>query len=152
MPHGGPEVHWIDSARQLGSGITMYLRERCDKWSLPDVYNTICNRELYNFCEVAIDDPDTSEEAKARLSRFAGKRAAEDREIHGIVSTAMTRLGFLGNKPIADNMRESTVDFREMRKRQMTVFVILPGRYLATYAVWLRTITNSWADACLQEE
>jgi type IV secretion system protein VirD4 len=152
MPHGGPEVHWIDSARQLGSGGVMYLRERCDRWSLPDVYKTICSRDLHALCEIAIDDPDVSDETKARLSRFAGQRAAEDREIHSIVSTAITRLGFLGNKPIADNMRESTVDFREMKKRPMTVYVILPGRYLATYAAWLRTITNSWADACLQEE
>jgi type IV secretion system protein VirD4 len=152
MPHGGPEVHWIDSGRQLGSGVAMYLRERYHESSLPDVYKTICSRDLHDFCELAVDDPGVSEETKARLSRFAGKRAAEDREIHSIVSTAITRLGFLGNKPIAENMRESTVDFREMKKRPMTVYVILPGRYLAPYAAWLRTITNSWADACLQEE
>jgi type IV secretion system protein VirD4 len=152
MPHGGPELHWIDSARQLGSGLTIRLREAEASWSLPDVYKLICSRDLYSFCESAIDDPDISEEAEARLSRFVGKDAAENREIHSVVSTAITKLGFLGNKPIANNMRESTVNFREMKTRPMTVYVILPGRYLAPYAAWLRTITNSWADACLQED
>jgi type IV secretion system protein VirD4 len=151
MPHGGAEVHWIDSARQLGSGLAIYLREACDRWSLPDVYRTVCSRELYRFCDNAITEG-ASEYVGARLSRFAGNEASENREIRSIVSTAITRLGFIGNKPIADSLRKSTLDFREMRRRPMTVYVILPGKYLIPYAAWLRTITNSFANACLDEE
>jgi type IV secretion system protein VirD4 len=150
MPHGGAEVHWIDSARQLGAGITIYLRESFNQWSLPDVYKTISSRDLYTFCENAIDIG-VSEYVQTRLSRFSGKEAAENREIRSVVSTAITRLGFMDNKPIADSLHDSTVDFREMKKRPMTVYVILPGRYLMPYAPWLRTITNSFADACLEE-
>jgi type IV secretion system protein VirD4 len=150
MPHSGPEAHWIDSARQLGSGITMYLREACQKWALPDIYKTISSAALYEFCEHAIN-ANASEEVVMRLSRFAGKEASENREIRSVVSTAITRLGFLGNKPIANNMRRSTVNFKAMKERPMTVYVILPARYLMPYASWFRTITNSWADACLEE-
>jgi type IV secretion system protein VirD4 len=150
MPHGGAEVHWIDSARQPGSGTTIHLREAYDKWSLPEIYKTICSRDIHAFCENAVD-LGASEYAEARLSRFSGKEASENREIRSVVSTAITRLGFIGNKPIGDNLRDSTVDFRDMKKRPMTVYVILPGRYLMPYAPWLRTITNSFANACLEE-
>ena len=47
-------------------------------------------------------------------------------------------------------MSESTVDFREMRKRPMTIYAGLPGRYIGK-SEWLRTITNSFADAMLDE-
>jgi type IV secretion system protein VirD4 len=150
MPHSGPEAHWIDSARQLGSGMTMYLREACPNWALPDVYRTISSAALYEFCENAIDTK-ASPLTAMRLSRFAGKEASENREIRSVVSTAITRLGFLGNKPITHNMLRSTVDFKAMKQRPMTVYVILPARYLLPYASWFRTITNSWADACLEE-
>jgi type IV secretion system protein VirD4 len=152
MPHGGPEVHWIDSARMLGSGLAINFRESYDRVPLPAIYKTICSPHLYANCEEIIADPDVSEEAEARLGRFSGKTAAENREIHSIVSAAITRLGFLGNKPIARSMSESTVDFREMKRRPMTVYVILPGKYLLPYAAWMRTITNSFADAMLDEE
>jgi len=159
MPHGGPEVHWIDSARQLGSGITMHLRETMDRWSLPDAYETISDRFLSQFCSDAIinratsraEGDDSADYVSARLSRFAGKEADENREIRSVVSTAITRLGFLGNKPIAQSLQKSTVEFKEMKNRPMTVYVILPGRYLAPYAPWMRIITNSWADSCLEE-
>jgi type IV secretion system protein VirD4 len=159
MPHGGQEVHWIDGARQLGSGIAMHLRQGMDRWSLPHVYESICDRYLYKFCEDAITsrasetDPedDAPDYVATRLSRFSGKEAADNREIRSVVSTAITRLGFLGNRPIGENMRKSTVDFAQMKHRPMTVYVILPGRYLAPYASWMRTITNAWADSCLQE-
>lgn len=150
MPHGGPEVHWVDSARIAGSGASMYLREACNRWSLPDVYATISDRHFYRFCDDAIRDG-ASEDVISRLSRFAGDEAGENREIRSVVSTAITKLSFLGNKPIANNMRKSTVDFREMKRRPMTVYVIPPSRYLRTASAWTRAITNSWADSCLEE-
>lgn len=151
MPHGGPEVHWVDSSRMLGSGLAINFRESYDNVPLPEIYKTICSPHLYANCEEIIADPDVSEEAEARLGRFAGKAASENREIHSIVSTGITRLGFLGNKPIARNMSESTVDFKEMKRKKMTIYVIPEARYLATCAPWTRTITNSFADAMLQE-
>jgi len=128
----------------------MYLREACQNWALPDVYRTISSAALYEFCENAINTK-ASELTAMRLSRFAGKEASENREIRSVVSTAITRLGFLGNKPIAKNMVRSTVNFKAMKQRPMTVYVILPARYLMPYASWFRAITNSWADACLEE-
>jgi type IV secretory pathway TraG/TraD family ATPase VirD4 len=162
MPHGGPEVHWVDSARLLGSGIAMHLRRSMDRWSLPDVYATTSDSHLYEFCEDEIakltDDADPEsppdeaiEHIVNRLSRFRGDAASDNREIRSVVSTAITKLGWLSNRPIAENMRKSTVDFKQMRERPMTVYVVAPGKYLRTFATWLRTITTSWADACLHE-
>lgn len=161
MPHSGEsDVHWIDSARQLGAGIAMHLRQATkNNWSLPYVYETIADRYLYQFCADVIanraadrsDADDSPDYVSTRLSRFAAKDVGDNREILSVVSTAIRCLAFLGNKPIAQNLQKSTVDFKQMKHRPMTVYVILPGRYLAAYAPWLRVITNAWADSCLEE-
>ena len=150
MPHGGAEVHWVDSARLLGGGEGMFLKEKCSRSSLPGLYQLIASEDIYTACEDAVKQS-RNEFVVACLDRFAGIAAAQNREIRSVVSTAITRLGFMGNKPIADSMSESTLDFREMKKRPMTVYLILPGRYLASSAPWFRTIANSFADACLEE-
>src|SRR5262249_54796513 len=123
-------------------------------------YLTICNSDLYQFCEDEIDRlgeeaieevDETVEQIIHRLSRFRGESARENREIQSIVSHAITKMGWLSNKPISRNMRESTVDFGRMKYEPMTVVLVSPGRYLRTCNPWTRTIINSWADAMLRE-
>jgi type IV secretion system protein VirD4 len=149
LPHTGHEVHWVNSARQFVSGITMDLRESMNQWSLPDVYSVICDPNIHAFCKDALEQTKL-EEVKVRLGRMAGDEAKDNREIKSIISTAITGLGFVANKAIAENMRQSTVDL-QMGKTAKTIYVILPARYMMSCAPWMRTIVNAWADACLQE-
>jgi type IV secretion system protein VirD4 len=150
MPFTGGDQHWVVGGRKFTSGVAMHLREQMDRWSLPDIYGVICDPNIYSFCEHAVNDPDTNPLVVTRLGRFAGKEAGENREIRSIVSAAIQGLSWVDNDPIADNMRCSTIDFNDMRKRRMTVYVVLPENYLMTCSSWMRTITNAFADACLQ--
>jgi len=122
-----------------------------DTHSLPDVYRAICDNNLHALCERAITTEGVSDHVVEKLSRFA-EPAKDNKEIKSIISSAITGLGFVGNKSIADNMRRSTFDFRDMKRTPMTVYVILPARYVMSCSGWMRTITNAWADACLREE
>jgi type IV secretion system protein VirD4 len=149
MPHGGAEVHWIDSARLLGSGVCMHLRSAFEGANLGTLYKVVSGRDLAGFCDDAVKTSVLDGVAE-RLDRF-GSGAEDNREIRSVISTAITRLGWMGNKRIIDSFSKSTVDFTEMRKRPMTVYVGLPGRRSSSLSPWLRVITNSWADAMLQE-
>jgi type IV secretion system protein VirD4 len=152
LPHlSQHEHHFVDSARLLVSGVAMHLRETTEYHSLPDVFTTVTGHHLYKFCEDAVTNG-ASEHVISRLSRFVGAGAMDSREIRAIVSAAVTGLGWVGCEPMAENLRQTTVDFNQMRARKMTVYVILPGQYMKTYAPWMRTITNAWADACLDEK
>jgi type IV secretion system protein VirD4 len=86
----------------------------------------------------------------ADLGRFADENAPEIREVRSIASNATTHLGWIGNRLIADSMSASTIDFKEMRNRPMTVYVGGTGQHTASAMPWIRVITNSWANACLQ--
>ncbi|HTB11113.1 MAG TPA: type IV secretory system conjugative DNA transfer family protein [Bryobacteraceae bacterium] len=147
LPYTGHDKHWIDSARPLVAGVIMYLRSTMDRWSLADVYTIVCDPHLFAFCEDALKE-DIDELIRTRLGRFAGESARENREIRSIVSAAITGLAFIGNKPIANNLRRSTTVFN-MKKKAKTIYVILPTKYAISCAPWMRTITNEWANACL---
>lgn len=160
MPQGGPDPHWVNSGRQLGSGVTMLLRRYMDLYSLPDVYTTLCDGNLHKFIRDEIEHlsaeredlvDETVEHIIQRLSRFGGTVAEESKEISGIVSSAITALGWLSNKAMSRNTKGSTIDFRRMKYEPMTVVLISPGRNLRICNPWVRTITNAWADAMLQE-
>jgi type IV secretion system protein VirD4 len=147
---GSNDKYWSDSARQLVSGLAMYLREKFEIHSLPDLYALVCNQALHTVCEEAVND-DVSEFVIQRLSRFAGDFAKESKEIRGVVASAITGLAWVGNKAVADNMRDSTVDLMDLHAMPMTVYAILPSKYGITCAPWLRSLTNAWANVCLQE-
>jgi type IV secretion system protein VirD4 len=171
MPHmNDRDAHWIDSARILGSGIAMWeaiMSTPKEPASLASIYKIISGADLFGRCEAALriieEGGDVNsgmrltqaqflaaEFVTERLSRFM-KTARDSKEIQSVVSTAITQLAFMGNKPIAESLSASNVDFREMRNKPMTVYLILPGRYMASSAKWFRLITNSWADSCLHE-
>jgi len=162
IPNDGKDPHWPESARLFGSGISMHLRRSMNCWSLAAAYLAICSSGLYQFCEdeinqlrddlIAGEVDETIEEIIHRLSRFGGERARENREIQSVVSHAITKLGWLSNKPISRNMQESTVDFARMKHEPMTVVLVSPARYLRTCNAWTRTMINAWADAMLREE
>jgi type IV secretion system protein VirD4 len=151
MPYtGGNDKYWVDSGRELVSGLSMYGREMFDTHSLPDVYAAVCDPNLHALCKEAINSG-ASEFVIQRLGRFAGDAAAESKQIRDVVSTAITGLRWVGNKAIANNMRHSTVDPMDMRRMPMSWYAILPTRYGISCAPWLRSMTNTWANVCLHE-
>ena len=123
LPYGGPDTHWIDSARLLVSGICQTCRLVSDDASLVDVFRTISGRGIFQYCKDIIAADPTGFVAE-RLERFA----VRTKENRSIVSAAITGLSFIGNTPIARSLSASTVDLAAMTKRPMTVYAILPGR------------------------
>jgi type IV secretory pathway TraG/TraD family ATPase VirD4 len=69
-----------------------------------------------------------------KLSCLTLPNAYENKETLGKIATAQVQLKFIGNKPIAESLSASSFDFRDMRRRPMTVYLILPARYLASCA------------------
>ena len=147
LPYGGPDTHWIDSARLLVSGICQTCRLVSDDASLLDVFRTISGRGIFQYCKDIIAADPTGFVAE-RLERFA----VRTKENRSIVSAAITGLSFIGNTPIARSLSASTVDLAAMTKRPMTVYAILPGRRVGPSNLkWFRLLCNSFADANLRE-
>jgi type IV secretion system protein VirD4 len=148
--HGGPDSHWVESGRILCSGSQMWLRKGFSGASLASLYQLISGPDLFAFAQDAVkksNDPFIT----ARLSRFADPDAAENKEVRSIISCAMTQLGFIGNKPVAESLSATTIDFREMKRRPMTVNLTLGARYQSPCSKWFRIMVNSAMDGFMHE-
>ena len=91
-----------------------------------------------------------------RLGRFATDKAAENRELVSIVSTAITQVNFMGNRAIANSLNPKeggpVLRFADIRNKPSTVFLILPIRYLVACAKWFRLVIAAAMADLLQEK
>jgi type IV secretion system protein VirD4 len=134
----------------LVSGVSMALRLMYSDAHLPQVHKFISGPDLFDFCRQVQSDP-PGDFIVERISRIAAKGAEDNRETASIISAAITGLSFMGNIPISRSMSDSTINFRDMRKRPMTCYLVLPGDRSITCAKWFATIVNAWGNANMRD-
>lgn len=149
------DSHWVDSARGLVSGVIMFLKTRFPKETLATVYKVISGPDLFLIAQDACRSAAGSRSGDfivERLARFAQPDAASNKEVLGIASTAITSLQFIGNTAISNSLSGSSFTFGDMKRRPITVYLILPGEYLGgNCSRWLRLIAGTAVDAFMRE-
>jgi type IV secretion system protein VirD4 len=73
----------------------------------------------------------------------AGQFARESKEVEGIISTADTQTEALDDAEIAADLSMGSLDFRELKTRPITVYLILPPDMIERHKRWLRLILSS---------
>lgn len=176
---GGNDPHWDESARALIAAIIMYVVMEArhiyskelaiygDADSLfrsPRSVPTMARvREL--LC-MASDEPSAENDfmgvgipalALAMMrSNIAGLRnkAAQfttwSREVQSIASAAKRQTEAFDDTFIAADMAKDGFDFAEMKRRPVTVYLILPPTHIARHAKWLRLVITSALQALLR--
>jgi len=145
---GRGESHWPDSARQLVSGMIMHLvaNEPAELQNLAVVQKLVSGRtkDLRDFVKDALAADDENGFTTARLARFENIND-ESREALGIISTAITQTGFIGNKAIARSLSAERSDFRfrDLKNKATTVYLVLPAKQIETCGKWFRLVVAS---------
>ncbi len=149
------DSHWVASARGLVSGIIMHLKTRFPRETLATVYRVISGPDLFlvaqDACRSAAGNR-SGDFIVERLARFGEPDAANNKEVRSIVSTAITALQFIGNRAIATSLGGSSFTFSAMKRRPITVYLILPGEYLGgNCSRWFRLIAGTAVEAFMRE-
>lgn len=79
-------------------------------------------------------------EIASLAARFAAK---ETSELSSIRSTGDTQTRWLLSKPMRDDLKKPGVDFRKLKEKLTTVYVILPAERMRTHSTWLRLVIVS---------
>jgi type IV secretion system protein VirD4 len=77
-----------------------------------------------------------------KLNRFT-KISGDNRELMSILSAGQTHTTFLDSIAIERDLSKGSIDFGRMKYEPMTVYLILPPRYLATHSTWLRLMVTA---------
>lgn len=143
--------HWTTSARILVSGVIAALVRHAapEKRNLVEVAQVVSNGHVISFCRrmMATKDPFIVQ----KLGRFTGSKAEESKEIDGVISTAVTQLGFIGNASIAESLSKSDFRFGDLKRKTATVYICLPLSKLDVTDKYFRLILETALTDLLNE-
>jgi type IV secretion system protein VirD4 len=163
----GPDSHWIESAKQLISGVIAALKKygaAADQnlVAVRSVMTAANGHSVFEFSRECMALPDIY--IRQKLGRFTavatsenGKDGAEaNGELRSIISCAETQTGWIGNEAIAENLKggANEIDLRELKRRKpgMVVSTCLPLHQLAVSRKWFRVLAATLISVALQEE
>jgi type IV secretion system protein VirD4 len=158
---GQKDPHWDDSARALVAALIMYVvAEAMVLKKIPTldrVRELLCgaSKEPSKKHPQGIGIPKLAREmiesGLRGLKNKAGQFTDWNEEIQSIASSAKRQTEFLDDDEIADDISRCSIDFLEMKKRPVTVYLILPPQMMMRHARWLRLLLTSALNACMRE-
>lgn len=151
------DSHWSESAQGLLVGLIMWEKlQNGDKASLENVRRLLT--EANEWVEAVSPDGKVIKRLVAGLrvtaanmvarggfeiASLAGRFIEESKELTSIQSTADTQTRWLLSRPVRADVKRNGLDFRKLKDKPTTVYVILPAERLRTHSVWLRLIIVS---------
>lgn len=79
-------------------------------------------------------------EVASLAARFIGQQT---NELASIRSTGDTQTRWMLSKPMRDDLKKPGIDFRKLKDKPTTVYVILPAERMRTHSTWLRLVVVS---------
>ena len=140
----GRDTHWARSAQALVAGLIMGLRMADRDNSLADLREVLsmAPTELGEYIKSIIANTECEPAIAAKLTRFT-EISPDNRELLSVLSTAVTQTDWLDSKSIRHAQSGGAFDFSMMKLKPVTVYLVLPPRYLVTHATWLRLMITS---------
>ena len=134
----GKDPHWSNSARDLVAALILYvLSTEGEEQTLGRVRQLLTrghekHESFWEFME------HISKTGPSYVRQKAARFALKSNDIHAVVSTAMTQTSFLDDPAIVESLKESSFRFADLKAEGVTVYLILPSRYIEAYSRWLR--------------
>lgn len=77
------------------------------------------------------------------IASLASRFTRNSEEMSSIRSTADRQTWWMLSKPMRDNLARNDIDFADLKKRPITVYIVLPAERMRTHSVWLRLVIVS---------
>jgi type IV secretion system protein VirD4 len=154
----GKDPHWSESAQGLLVSLLMWDKlQHGDAANLENVRRMLTEPDQWESY-VGGDDgkarqrlvgglrciaADMVDKGGYEIASLAARFTEQTNELASIRSTADTQTRWILSKPMRDDLRKNGVDFRKLKDRPTTVYVILPAERMRTHAVWLRLVIVS---------
>ena len=137
------EAHWNEEAKAILGGLIMFCvcHEDRDRRSLATVreYLTLPPEKLRALLELMQDSDEAGGLIARAANRFLGKA---DREAASVLSNAQRHTHFLDSPRIAKCLARSDFAFSDLRRRIISVFLVLPPNRMDAYSRWLRLLVS----------
>lgn len=151
-PGTGGEAHWNEEAKALIAGLILKIvvAESPGRRHLETLreYLTLAP-ERFLALMGRMQDMD---EANGLITRTANRHLGKsDREAAGVLSAAQRHTHFLDSPRMTAVLSRSEFGFADLKRRNVSIFLVLPPDRLSTYARWLRLLISQSLTAMARE-
>lgn len=135
------EAHWNEEAKALIGGLILHIvaqepRERRNLATLRE--SLTLAPEIF---AALLKEMQASLEAAGLVARAANRHLGKsDREAAGVLSAAQRHTHFLDSPRMTAVLGRSDFHFADLKRRNVSVFLVLPPDRLSTYSRWLRLL------------
>jgi type IV secretion system protein VirD4 len=148
----GKDPHWSESAQGLVVGTIMWevvCAKREGRMPLlenvrriltePDEYEMFGGKSrLVRGLRVTVRR--MCVEGGFEIESLVGKFLRGNDEMAGIQSTADRQTTWMLSRPMRADLARNGIDFRDLKRRPTTVYLVLPAERMRTHSVWLRLV------------
>jgi len=146
-PSGDGETHWTEEARGLLAGLVLHVATSAPPWQrhLAQV-RALLTLPPAEFTAL-IATMAASEAAGGLVARAANALAQKsDRERSGVISSAQANTRFLDSPRLAAAVSSSSFALEDLKRRPMSLYLVLPAKRLRTHGRWLRLMVAMTLD------
>lgn len=135
------DSHWTDSAKNLLRGLTLHLLATDAEQATLRGLRRLLNHDpqALNLLLLAMSRSEAFDGNVAQVgASFLGKMEMSPREFQSILSTAQEQTASLNDiRHVSDR---SGFRLADLKRRPMTIYVVLPAMRMATHFRWLRLV------------
>lgn len=135
------EAHWNEEAKALIAGLILHIaaQEPRDRRNLATLRESLTLApEIF---AALLKEMQASPEAAGPVARAANRHLGKsDREAAGVLSDAQRHTHFLDSPRMTAVLGRSDFRFTDLKRRNVSVFLVLPPDRLSTYSRWLRLL------------
>jgi type IV secretion system protein VirD4 len=155
-----PQKHFPESARALVAALLMWeIMTRGSNASLGHVRQMLCEplgsdakKEPIGLSKTVLDIMAWAEKdpIAAPARNKIGGLARITRSMTDVQNSARTATDFLDSPVIVEDLERDGIDFAEMKRKLVTVYLILPATRLQEYGTWLRVAVTAALQALMR--
>lgn len=153
------DPYWNDSAKDLISCLIMFVCTDPEEKKNKNLYRVreLLTKNMEDFTKLMVDitDNDSADSFKPMVQKAMRFTMEGNTSNPSIISTAMTHTLFIDDLKIArslggnleqdkDSLRKyENFNFQQLKKEKITVYIILPAKFLLAYNRWFRLLITS---------
>ena len=151
------DPHWGESAQGLLVALIMWEKiKQGDAANLENVRRLLTEADRWERYTgddgkqrerpksgLRVTAADMVESGGYEIASLAARFTEQTNELSSVRSTADTQTRWILSPPMRDDLKKQGVDFRKLKERVTTVYVILPAERMRTHSVWLRLVVVS---------
>jgi type IV secretion system protein VirD4 len=150
---GNSDPYWSNSARDLIACIIMYVcvcDDEKENKHLARVRQILTSEQKEFLVWIQKISKHTGHSISLTMAQKANRFLSSDKSNLSVISTAIANTLFIDDPKISASLKSTNnFSFKQLKEEKITVYIILPAKFLLAYSRWFRLLVTSALDTMM---